>query len=421
MPAKEWRTALGLVLALKTAALLCLYAGWKFLPAADYGVDLWMTRPAATFLDNLANFDGAWFVRVAALGYRRLAEGDYDLDAETRRLRVLDRLGYEQGRWPPEKGERFDRGYGFRHWPLFPLLVRAVSAGGVDPVAAGVILSNLFSLIYGLLLYYLVRLDHPRRTSILAVALANFHPGGYALSAVFNESLFLALAAAAMIAARHGRWMLCGVLGLLLAAARLDGLLLLAPLGTEWLARRSSPTEKGAGLAAAFGAKNLRRGLHGFLEFPGIYWAVLFPLGTLFVIYYFFSLTGDALIWSKVHEVNRYGHVNWPWLMMAETYRKGWQVWMKELPLHGFLLLVLILSFRKLRGTYWIWMAVFFLYHVSNANHSYLRYQVQCIPLFIALAELAEEREGAAAALLAGSAGLCAVFGAMFMNGYWVA
>jgi hypothetical protein len=422
MPKKEWRFALALAVGIKAASLLCLYAGWRLAPQAHYDADLWITRPGVSFVDHLANFDGAWFARIAALGYARLASGDYDLAQETKRLRVMDELGCEQGLWPPKPGNgHFDRGYAFRHWPLLPWLIRAASLTGLDPVHAGVLLSNLFAVVYGVLLYFLVRLDHAKRTAALAVALSQLHPGGYAFSAVFNESLFLMLAAAAMLAARGRRWWLAGFIAGAAAMSRIDGALLFVPLAYEWLMERSQSAGAGGGFKDVLGARNLARGFHGFAELPGLWWAFFIAAGTLLVITYFYRITGDPLIWTKVHEVNVYGHVNWPWLMLLETYRKGFQVWGKELPLHALLFLVLLLGFRRLRGSYWIWMLAFFLYHTSNANHSYLRYQVQCLPLFIALAELTVARRWLAGLLLAASAIWFAVFGAMFINGYWVA
>ncbi|HUT54626.1 MAG TPA: hypothetical protein VM658_14645 [bacterium] len=421
MPRREWRTAIALALAIKAASLLCLYAGYRLVPQAGYGADLWIVRPGVSFVDHLANFDGAWFARIAALGYRRLAAGDYDLAAETRRLRVMDQLGYDQARWPPAPGSaRFDRGYGYRHWPLLPGLIRAASASGLDPVHAGVALSNLFTVGYGILLYYLVRLDHEKKTAVLAVALSQLHPGAYALSAVFNESLFLVLAAGAMVCARRGRWWAAGALAMIAAVSRIDGAILAVPLCYEWLLARAREDGRD-GFAGVLGASNLRRAFHGFIELPGVWWALLIPLGTLSVIVYFYAITGDALIWTRVHEVNVHGHVNWPWLMMMETYEKGPEIWMKELPLHAVLLLTLVLSFRKTRGSYWAWMLVFFLYHASNANHSYLRYQVQCLPMFIALAQVLGRWRWLAALALISFAALFALFAALFINGYWVA
>lgn len=422
LPAREWKTAIALVLALKISAMACLFAGWKLYPRADYGIDLWITRQDSSFVDNLANFDGAWFVRVAAIGYQKLAGGDYDLEAETKRLRVMDRLGYEQGLWPPEPDSaRFDRGYGFRHWPLFPFLIRALGFTGIDFVLSGVILSNLFTMAYGFLLYLLARIDLDKTTAAAAVALSQFHPGGYALSGAFNESMFLALAAGAMIAARREKWWGAGLLAMLAAMTRIDGVLLAVPLAYEWMTKRAEEEDGRNGFSAVLGINNIKRGFQAFARWPGVWWSFLIPLGTLTVIYLFYRVSGDALIWTRVHEVNRYGHVNWPWLMLLETYHKGFHVWGKELPLHALLLIVLLLSRGKVRGAYWIWMLMFFLYHTSNANHSYLRYQVQCLPLFISMAAIAGGRRWVMAAMLAVFLALFLLFGTMFMNGYWVA
>ncbi len=410
---------MALVVALKVCALLILYAGWKFAPRADHGADLWMTRPDTSFMDNLANFDGAWFVRLAALGYDRLASGDYDLDDQIEKLRVMDPLGYRQGLWPPEPGvERFDRGYGFRHWPGMVWLLGLIGRTGLDYVYAGVVLSNLFTIVYGLLLYFLARKDMGEHAAVFAVALSQFHPGGYSLSGLYNESMFLALAAGAMLSARQGRWWLCGALGMLCALTRIFGVVLAVPLLYEWLEQRS---ESGGGYFFPLYPSNLRRGLKWLFELPGLWWALLIPAGSVLVLIFFNRVSGDPLIFTRVHEANVYGHINWPWLMLAETWHKGWQVWMKELPLHALLLAVLLLSFRRVRGSYWVWMLAFFLYHTSNGNHSYLRYQVQCLPMFLAIASVSGERGWVLNSLLCLFAGLFGLFSAMFINGYWVA
>jgi len=411
-----------IALALKAAALVCLYAGWNFVPRADHGADLWITRADTPFVHNLANFDGAWFVRLAAIGYEKLASGDYDLAAETQRLGVMDELGYEQGLWPPEPDSgRFDRGYGFRHWPGFVWLVKIPGGLGLDYVWSAVALSNLFTVIYGVLLYLLARKDLGAAGAALAVALSQFHPGGYALSAAYNESMFLALAAGAMLAARNQRWWLCGLAAGAAAATRIFGLVLALPLACEWMAHRASQTLPDPGAAGVLSVQSIKSSLRGLLELPGLWWAVLIPLGTAAALVFFHLTAGDALVFTRVHEQNVYGQVNWPWLMLEETYRKGPEIWMKELPLHALLLAVLALSFRRVRFSYLLWMALFFLYHTSNGNHSYLRYQVQCLPMFIAIPALCREREWPGYAVLAVFAALFGLFGALYVNGYWVA
>ena len=103
-----------MLIGLKLIMVLIFAYAHHFLPRARYDADLWMVRPTTTLFQNLANFDGAWFIRIAAIGYQRLTSGDYDLARETARLTVMDRLGYQDG---------VERNYAYRHWPLFPWLI----------------------------------------------------------------------------------------------------------------------------------------------------------------------------------------------------------------------------------------------------------------------------------------------------------
>jgi len=428
IPAKELKTAVIVALVVKLASLMIIYSGWRLADREVYYdgegkvVDLWITRTDTAFIDNLANFDGAWFARIAALGGERLARQDYDLEQETQRLRVMDQLGYDQGRWPPEPGtDRFDRGYGWRHWPGLAWLLMAPTKIGLDPVHSGVILSNLFTFLYGVLLYLLARKDLGAGAAVLAVTLSQFHPGGYSLSGLYNESMFLAIAAAAMLSARSGKWGLAGAFAMAAASTRIFGAVLAAPLLYEWLEQRAERETGVGGARSVIGIDGVRRALAGLREWPGVWWLGLVPLGTLAVLAYFQAVAGDAMIWSKVHESNVHGQVNWPWLMMMETYKKGWVVASKELPLHALLLVVLVLSAKKVRGSYWLWMLLFFLYHTSNGNHSYLRYQVQCLPMFVAMAAIGWNRKWLWPAVVFVFFMLFVFFGAMWVNGYWVA
>jgi hypothetical protein len=128
--------------------------------------------------------------------------------------------------------------------PLYPLGVRAISSLGTPPVLAGVLLSvgALALALYGI--HRLTALEFARsRRSLsasgsaggerdvarLAVLLTAFSPMAVFLSAVYAESLFLALSVGLFWSARHGRWALAGALGALAAATRNAGLVLLVP------------------------------------------------------------------------------------------------------------------------------------------------------------------------------------------------
>jgi hypothetical protein len=68
-----------------------------------------------------------------------------------------------------------------------------------------------------------------REVARLAVIVTAFAPMAFFFSAVYSESLYLALSVAVFWCARKGRWALTGALGALAAATRPTGVLLLVP------------------------------------------------------------------------------------------------------------------------------------------------------------------------------------------------
>ena len=407
---KEWMQALALLLALKLVMLGVFAYSRHYLPRAKYEADIWMVRPGTTLCQNLANFDGAWFLRIAAIGYAKLTSGDYDLATETSRLKVMDQLGFEDG---------VQRKYAYRHWPMFPWLIKAIApALRHNFLAAGILLANFFYFLYGVFFYKLARLDFSEETSLLALALALIHPGAYSLTAIYNEPLFLCFAAASLYFLRTDRYFLCGLFGGLASMTRIEAVVIYIPIIYEFL-RKGAQTDPG--FFAPLKWDNFSKSLARIFKEPRSLWLFLAPLGSLAVLAYFKIDSGNAFIFVQVHEANAYGHFGFPWQMLYATYLKGPDTYLKELPLHALLLLVIIFSFRKINWTWWIWMAAFWLFYTTNGNHSYLRYQVMCIPMFLGLAAILFERPALKYAYLAASAAGMAFFGAMFINGYWVA
>jgi len=162
-----------------------------------------------------ARWDAAWYLVIARFGYRP------DLGAYT-----APRTAF---------------------FPLYPLGLRAIAATGLPPVLAGVLLSTLA---LGLALYWIHRLSvlelaRARRTSLardaipetarLAVLVTAFAPMAFFFSAVYSESLYLALSVGLFWNARRGRWMWVGVLGALAGATRSTGVLLVLPAAIIYL------------------------------------------------------------------------------------------------------------------------------------------------------------------------------------------
>ncbi len=111
-------------------------------------------------------------------------------------------------------------------FPLYPLLVHI---GGVivgSYVLAGIAISVASGLAAMLLLHRLTDLELGRRAADATVLLLAFAPLSFFFTAVYTESLFLALSVGAIYAARRDRWALGACLAGLAALTRVTGVLL---------------------------------------------------------------------------------------------------------------------------------------------------------------------------------------------------
>lgn len=148
---------------------------------------------------------------------------------------TADILAAPLGRWDSVwylaiAGSGYDDGAREAFFPLYPLLVRIAGAPLGSALIGGALVS-LASLGAALVvLHRLVALDHSRAVARNAVLVTALFPMAFFFSAVYSESLFLALSVAAVYAARLDRWAWAGLLGGLAATTRSAGVVLLVPL-----------------------------------------------------------------------------------------------------------------------------------------------------------------------------------------------
>ena len=159
-----------------------------------------------------------------------------------------------------------DAGYGdgtrAAFFPLYPLLVRVAGAPFGSALIGGALLSTVLLGVALVLLHRLVALDHDRAVARNAVLVTALFPMSFFFSAVYSESLFLALSIGAVYAARRDRWATAGLLGMLAATTRSAGVLLLVPLAMIYLWDVARPSLRA------------RRPLR-----PDALWLALVPLG----------------------------------------------------------------------------------------------------------------------------------------------
>lgn len=119
-------------------------------------------------------------------------------------------------------------------FPVYPLMLRALGAIVGSDVIAGVAISCACFAIGLTLLYRLVKEElgeQIARNSVLLLALA---PLSFYFTAIYTESLFLALSVSAFYAARRERWWLAALLAAVDSATRVPGILVLAPVICMW-------------------------------------------------------------------------------------------------------------------------------------------------------------------------------------------
>ena len=312
-------------------------------------------------------------------------------------------------------------------FPLYPLLLAVGGNVTGQWILAGAAISTALAALALTALHRLVALDYgPRvaRGTVLAVA---FFPMSFFLSAVYSESLFLALSVGAVYAGRTDRWAWAGILGGLAAATRSAGVVLVVPLLLLWWDARR-PRE--ADLA----------------------WVALVPAGVGAYCLYLWASGGDPAAPFAAQEVwfrSFAGPFVGAWDGLVAAFQGARQllsgsrepvyfaaaggdpfiVARHNIELFGWLLLglgALVLGLRRLPAAYLAYVVVALALPLSYPVEpqplmSLPRFLLVLFPLFIAVAAWAEEGRRRGPVLLTASAVGLAVYSGIFATWHWVA
>jgi hypothetical protein len=211
---------------------------------------------------------------------------------------VIARLGYR-----PDLGTLTSSRTAF--FPLYPLGLHVIAWSGLPLVLAGVILS-LLALALGLYGIHRLttleltsaghaRIGRPGEAARPAVLVTTFAPMAFFFSAVYSESLYLALSVGLFWCARQGRWAAVGALGALAGATRSAGAVLALPALILYL---YGPRED---RAADFLSARWFRPRYRLRK--DIAWLALVPAGLGAYMGYLAISGGDALMPFHVQEV----------------------------------------------------------------------------------------------------------------------
>nr|WP_261958408.1 mannosyltransferase family protein [Streptomyces nigrescens] len=183
-------------------------------------------------------------------------------------------------------------------FPGFPMLLRAVHVVVPDWTTAGLLISLVSGAVAVLALARITRLHLPDpdagRRAVLFLLVS---PCAIFLAVGYTESLFLAFALPAWLAARQGRWPLATTLAALATTVRISGLFLAAALALQF-----------------FLCVRTRRDLR---PLP---WLALPALPAVLYSWYLHSHTGDWMAWKHAEERGWYRVFHTPWEAWSHTW-----------------------------------------------------------------------------------------------------
>jgi Gpi18-like mannosyltransferase len=391
-----WMTHGGVRLAVYCAALFCI---GKLAVAArfnetvrDVSIDFIVTRFAIIVIAELA---------AVIIGQRA---GTHVQESRTLLLAVW-------GRWDAvhylDIATSGYHGTDMAFFPLLPLLIGILGRIMGNHLIAGLVISNVALFFALLFLYKLVEHEFDRTVARRAIFYISIFPTAVFFSAVYTESLFLMLTVASFYYMRERRWWLAGVIGMLAALTRVEGILLAVPFAIEWWSAYRED--------ALAGAKNL---------FP----IVFIPLGLVIFMTYLWALNGDPLYFTHVQSHwNRQFAA--PWTSIGNSFHKiatslGPQTVAQqilELVFTGLMIGVLAAGWRRLKASYVAYMGLSILMPLCTSSlMSMPRFALVLFPMFAILA-LWGGRPRVNNAIVALSLPLLGLFTVLFADWYWVA
>ncbi len=286
-------------------------------------------------------------------------------------------------------------------FPLYPLLVKAVSFALVDPRIAGIVLSNVALLFAAIYLFKTTALDYenskiPRHSVVFAL----IFPTSFFLSIFYSESLFLSLSVACFYYARKRCWLVSSVFGYFTALTRLVGVFIFIPILIEYLA----PTS----------LRDIRFRSIGKDAFS----LLLIPAGLLTYMSYLYLVFKEPLAFLKTQSAWRREFFPFSALANILTYDPFYAALFGGFTVLSISVLIYLI-YSKVRLSYVVYVFIqLFVIFSSSLIESLPRYLCVLFPIYLGFALMAKSKFQVWTINLF-SIGLLTLFVILFTNGYW--
>ncbi len=265
-------------------------------------------------------------------------------------------------------------------FPLYPYAIKLLSLIGKNYLLSALLVSNIAYAALAFYLYKLVRLDYESEDAFRSVIYISVFPTAIFLHAGYTESLYLALSIACFYYGRREKWALSGVFGMLAAATRITGIILLPVLVIEYLHQKG------------FEIKEVRK---------NILWLAVIGLGLAFYLAVNYATFGDPFMFLEIQNQHWGKHLDFPY--KGFLYSVGSTFWrdpqdavmsgMAEAIFAVLGLALIVYSFFRIRLSYSLYaLATWLLVTSTSFWLSIPRYMLSIFPIFIALSLLGRRR-----------------------------
>jgi len=332
----------------------------------------WRAFPHNLLLDGWFRWDSGWYLRIVQTGYN-FTPGEVQLPVNV--------------------------------FPLYPLLIRALSVITGNPFIAGFLISNVALLFACVMLYRLVRRKYGETVAVDTLGLLLCYPFSFFMSAMYTEALFLMEAVGVFYFAYRRRWLLASVCAAAASATKVVGCISAMPLFFIYLQQ------------ANWRLANIRR---------NVLWLLLAPLGLVSYMVFLYRRFGDPLAFYRAQWVPGWGaSFTYKGLRDIVVHTLNWKhlyegdfdvIVMTNVTFGALALLVCLLGYRRLGWIMSLWAILTMIVSLRIWGCAG-RYSSVIWPLFLGLALAIGKRRILFTSVITGFCLIQALLVLMFSHG----
>lgn len=270
-------------------------------------------------------------------------------------------------------------------FPLFPFLINVFTrlfGSNILPFDPrqyfiAITLVSFFFTASLFILYKIIKLDYKENIAIWSIIFLLVFPTSFFFASIYSESLFLLLSLLSFYFTRKKKWFLTGIMGMLLSATRIVGIAIFPALLYEYFKNEKN--------------KSLIKLLSIFLIPFGLIAYMFYNLQKWGNPFYFIQAQGNFANNRSINAIVLLPQTLFRYLKILSTIKSNiyeWWVAFFELSFFVFVLIIFYVAWKKkIRLSYLFFGVLCFLIPASSGTFSGLpRYIAPIFPIFITLA-----------------------------------